>query len=263
MLRDIRKTTNFPEYCKTAPNHRSLTLRGDRLLTYLSSKSVLVLLCFNLKHRAMKRKRKVGLQKEEDAFRCLGDLTCKEPHISSGLNSSLNGRPLDSAPESKKSKRTSSSKKQVKGKNKENRCEQCNKTFFNATSLRRHMAIHTGEKRFVCPFCDERFLHHQTWMDHKKKHTGEMPSYQCGQCGKKFKKIFTLRMHMNTHTGAKPYVCSYCDEAFGCLQTRNKHVASHIMDKLPYQCPLCDMGFRHRRRSPVCQFVYLSSILTR
>ena len=50
---------------------------------------------------------------------------------------------------------------------------------------------------------------------------------------------------MNTHTGAKPYVCSYCDEAFGCLQTRNKHVASHIMDKLPYQCPFCDMGFRY------------------
>ena len=27
ILRDIRKTTNFHEYCKTAPNHRSLTLR--------------------------------------------------------------------------------------------------------------------------------------------------------------------------------------------------------------------------------------------
>ena len=29
MLRDIINTTNFPEYCKTAPNHRSLTLTSN------------------------------------------------------------------------------------------------------------------------------------------------------------------------------------------------------------------------------------------
>ena len=82
-----------------------MLLGEDRLLTSLSSKSVLVLLCFDLKHRTMKRKRKGGLQKGEDAFRSLGDLTCKGTTLSSGLNSS---------------------KKQVKGKNKENKCEHCN-----------------------------------------------------------------------------------------------------------------------------------------
>ena len=32
ILKDIRKTTNFPEYCKTAPNHRSLNLRVSHIV---------------------------------------------------------------------------------------------------------------------------------------------------------------------------------------------------------------------------------------
>ena len=73
-IRNIGKLLNILSclfiHQKKKPTY-SVLLGEDRLLTSLSSKSVLVLLCFDLKHRAMKRKRKGGLQKEEDAFESL------------------------------------------------------------------------------------------------------------------------------------------------------------------------------------------------
>ncbi|TMW42585.1 hypothetical protein DOY81_012331 [Sarcophaga bullata] len=49
------------------------------------------------------------------------------------------------------------------------RCEECNKTFKKAISLREHMTQHTGETLYKCPFCTRTFNSNANMHAHKKK----------------------------------------------------------------------------------------------
>ena len=80
-------------------------------------------------------------------------------------------------------------------------CENCNKGFKEKHKLRRHMMVHTGEKKFICYYC-----------------------------GKPFSLDYNLKTHLRIHTGEKPFKCRYenCEKSFaqsGNLKTheRTKH----------------------------------------
>lgn len=51
---------------------------------------------------------------------------------------------------------------------------------------------------------------------------------------------------MLTHTGEKPYKCTYCDRAFSQSHELVKHTRSHIGDNT-YQCKQCPANFRFHR----------------
>ncbi|KAF7305316.1 FAD/NAD(P)-binding domain-containing protein [Mycena chlorophos] len=63
---------------------------------------------------------------------------------------------------------------------------------------------------------------HTTGKSTNKKHP-------CPLCDKTFTRPSTLRVHLNTHTGAMPYVCEYpgCGRAFNVKSNMQRHFRSH------------------------------------
>ncbi|ODM89536.1 putative zinc finger protein [Orchesella cincta] len=65
---------------------------------------------------------------------------------------------------------------------------------------------------------------------------------KCPVCNKLLCKG-SLRNHMNTHTGEKPYSCSVCGAAFVNQAKLKRHSAIHSEEK-NYKCPSCPKSFK-------------------
>ncbi|XP_077419367.1 uncharacterized protein LOC144050185 [Vanacampus margaritifer] len=122
-------------------------------------------------------------------------------------------------------------------------CSHCGKTFVNKYGLKKHLILHTGEKRFRCSDCGKRFTWKVHLITHARTHTGEKP-FACSVCGKTFAQKGHVRTHMKIHTGEKPFACSVCNFSFGGRSGLAKHMKTHTGDK-HFSCSVCDKKFLH------------------
>ncbi|XP_058118322.1 zinc finger protein 556-like [Anopheles ziemanni] len=129
------------------------------------------------------------------------------------------------------------------------RCQYCSARFKAAINLKLHTNTHTGEKPYLCTVCNKSFAHPSNLSVHMKLHSNQQagveglyrstlkdngeksgPSpqpekrFQCPYCQTNFALAFQLKIHINTHTGQKPYVCKNCGKGFA--QPSNLHVHS-------------------------------------
>ncbi|XP_068211581.1 zinc finger and BTB domain-containing protein 7A-like isoform X5 [Palaemon carinicauda] len=75
-----------------------------------------------------------------------------------------------------------------------------------------------------CPHCKYSSYRTDTLKIHIRTHTGERP-YTCPHCPSRFAQQGTLTHHIRTHTGEKPHVCSHCQQGF----SRGNLLKSHML----------------------------------
>lgn len=132
-------------------------------------------------------------------------------------------------------------------------CTYCKKRFSFQQTLRNHVFLHTGEKRFKCEICQISFRqighlqgrlseyfrfrfnqHSLQWpwslvlfvAGHQLIHTGQKP-HVCSICKKAFALRGNLTVHMRTHAGATPHECNTCPKKFSDANGLKRHQMVH------------------------------------
>lgn len=162
-------------------------------------------------------------------------------------------------------------------------CSDCGKRFRRKHAMELHMQSHTERKPFeirstcdlesklfskeigplpmisqeltnlVCPQCEKVFKTKATLRLHMRTHTGLKP-FQCTECGKCFSRKGNLQTHMRCHTGEKPCKCEECGKTFRHISGLRYHIGTHnrvqpypsdVVGKNPPVCSVCGKFFKH------------------
>ncbi|XP_038141360.1 zinc finger protein 79 [Cyprinodon tularosa] len=122
-------------------------------------------------------------------------------------------------------------------------CMHCTASFSRPSQLLQHQRSEHAHKPsgFLCTECGRAFNSHSNLRIHLNVHTGARP-YSCTDCGKRFSQSGALKIHKRIHTGERPYSCDFCGRGFPHLAGVRAHLRTHTGEK-PYSCSLCGKCF--------------------
>ncbi|XP_056618095.1 zinc finger protein 586 isoform X2 [Triplophysa dalaica] len=122
-------------------------------------------------------------------------------------------------------------------------CMHCSASFPRPSQLLQHQRTQHASKAggFLCAECGRGFNSHSNLRIHLNVHTGARP-FSCVDCGKSFSQSGALKIHRRIHTGERPYTCTYCGRGFPHLAGVRAHQRTHTGEK-PYRCAQCGKCF--------------------
>ncbi|XP_073542310.1 uncharacterized protein [Phyllobates terribilis] len=100
------------------------------------------------------------------------------------------------------------------------------------------------EKIFTCSECGRHYKNIFNLSMHMRMHRNERP-FSCSECGKCFTKKSILVEHQRLHTGEKPYSCSECGKCFTKKSAVVEHQKTHTGEK-PFSCLECGKSFTRK-----------------
>ncbi|XP_065349784.1 zinc finger protein 778-like [Cloeon dipterum] len=119
-------------------------------------------------------------------------------------------------------------------------CSVCNQTFNSYRELQNHRRKEHRKTKYKCPICIVpcEFSERKDYLEHTKSH-----SLECPLCGKTFKNLPSLSLHMKREMNIRPHKCEICEKSFITKQKLMEHSNKHS-GLTPYECKLCGKGFR-------------------
>ncbi|CAO1397851.1 unnamed protein product [Diamesa serratosioi] len=126
-------------------------------------------------------------------------------------------------------------------------CRICSKVLSSASSLDRHVLVHTGERPFTCKFCHLTFTTNGNMHRHMRTHKQQQNDreFPCRLCPMVFPNLRALKGHNRVHlsaAGPGPYRCNMCPHSINDKAALIRHMRTHNGDR-PYECALCNYAF--------------------
>ena len=111
------------------------------------------------------------------------------------------------------------------------KCDHCQQTFTQLSTLRMHITLHFGGPKFECKTCKRSFRQFQNLKRHEKQvHTSDRP-YRCDKCGFGAVGMSKLKRHMLIHNKIKQFQCTNCGTTFRWGTNLNAHIRNGVCKK--------------------------------
>merc|ERR1719189_1810921 len=145
----------------------------------------------------------------------------------------------------------------LEGSNMRYQCEfpGCEREYGKKQHLKEHFRKHTGDMRYACDVCGERFFVHGHMKRHLYSHTGIKPHACRWKCGAIFASYGGRMKHERAQHSDNPYKldCDICGRPFRFERELDKHKLTHLspQERMAYRCSFCNIIFdsiSHRER---------------
>uniref|UniRef100_A0A182VQ38 Uncharacterized protein n=1 Tax=Anopheles minimus TaxID=112268 RepID=A0A182VQ38_9DIPT len=134
-------------------------------------------------------------------------------------------------------------------------------SFDNLSDLRAHMVKEHNKN--ICELCNEVYqnLHHHMLKAHPSNTTqsADNAKHKCDQCGRTFRFLANLKMHIDCVHGLKDVRCNICDKYFNFRAYRAHKRTAHT--DLMLMCEHCPRMFKNRKSFEAHKAFHDSSLL--